>query len=328
MLINYLLVALSGFFLGILLIFVLKQVSLKYKMLTSLGIPLIGGISMALSFGFAAWLGSLVSYGSVPEAAGIILAAYVMLIFGFIDDLKELSVMLKFLVQSVAAVLLVFAGVKTKIMYIGEFANILITVIWVIGITNAFNLLDVTDGLAAGAAAIISASFFAVAIFTGNIQAAILLASLLGAVCAFLIYNFPPAKIYMGNSGSHFLGFIFAAIAITLSYAPIERKIALLSPLLILGFPIFDTIFLVLVRFKQKKPVFNKSGDHLVLRFLKIGHSKTKALLLMLFFCFLFSFCGIIVSRASNLQAAVVVLFVVLSGLLLFIRMKQVKIDA
>ncbi len=322
------LIALSGFFLTILVIYLLKKAALRYKVLVAKGIPRIGGIGMALSFGFVAWLGSVISYGSVPEATGIILAAYIMLVFGIIDDIRELSVFLKFLVQVIAAALLVFLGVETKIIYIGNFANILITIIWVIGITNAFNLLDVTDGLAAGAAIIVSSSFFIIALFTGNIQAAILLASLLGAACGFLIYNFPPAKIYMGNSGSHFLGFIFSAIAITLSYAPIDRKIALLSPLLILGFPIFDTLFLVLVRLKQKKPVFNKSGDHLVMRFLQIGHSKRKALLLMLAFCLFFSSCGVIVSRVSNVQAAAVILFVVLTGVLLFIRMKQVKIDA
>ncbi|GAH05852.1 unnamed protein product, partial [marine sediment metagenome] len=118
------------------------------------------------------------------------------------------------------------------------------TFLWIIGITNAFNHLDILDGLAGGIAVISSAAFFLIALSNANLGVAIPALVLVAVTLSFLRYNLSAAKVYMGNSGSHFLGFTLAAIALGISYAPLERKIALLSPLLILGFPIFDTAFL------------------------------------------------------------------------------------
>ena len=324
MIISYIVIFFSAFLLVSFFIFLFKKLSFRYNLLISSGIPLIGGLAMGLGF----WVVSLFVYfarGRHPrEIIGIIITSMAMFAFGVIDDRKELSIKAKFLVQVIAVTLLILFGIKTQIVYIGNLLNIIITFLWVLGITNAFNHLDVIDGLAAGAAMIISLSFFIISLLVGNINIAILSLTLVAATAAFLIFNFPPAKIYMGNSGSHFLGFLLAATAISISYAPLERKIALLSPILILGLPLFDTTFLILARLKNKTLPFKKSNDHLALKFLSLGYSKKKALLMMLILCLFFSFCGILVSQATNLFSSVIISFVVLISLAIMLRMNKI----
>lgn len=324
---NYFSIIISGFLAGILLIFLLRKIALKYKVLMPQGIPLIGGVAMGLSFIFACLASFLVYKSLTQEVKGIIIASFTMLMFGVIDDWRELSIPAKFLIQIVATALLILFGVKTQIVYIGNLANIIITFIWILGISNAFNHLDVVDGLSAGIAIIASLAFFTVSLLSRDMQNAILALALSGTILSFLIYNFPPAKIYMGNSGSHFLGFVLAAIALTISYAPLERKIALLSPLLILGFPIFDTAFLTLMRIKQGKSVFKKSNDHFVLRVLKKGYSKRKTLLFMLSLGLVFSLSGILLSRVSNLWGIVIIFLVGFLSLGLTKKTSKVAVD-
>ncbi|MDD2702966.1 MAG: hypothetical protein PHC33_03020, partial [Candidatus Omnitrophica bacterium] len=110
----------------------------------------------------------------------------------------------------------------------------------------------------------------------------------------------------MGNAGSHYAGFILAAVALIGKYANMERKIALLSPLFILGLPILDTVFLIIVRMSKKKAPFNKSDDHIYLRLLRRGYSKRKALLGLLGICCVLSLCGILLSRVSSSCAAAI----------------------
>jgi UDP-GlcNAc:undecaprenyl-phosphate GlcNAc-1-phosphate transferase len=129
----------------------------------------------------------------------------------------------------------------------------------------------------------------------------------------------------MGNAGSHFLGFTLAAIAMIISYAPLERKVALVSPILILGFPIFDTAFLILIRWKNKRPILKKSKDHLSLRFLNLGYSKRKALIYMLLLGILFSFSGILVSQLTNQLGVCVIAVVLIIALALTKRMSKVS---
>ncbi|MBL7196823.1 MAG: undecaprenyl/decaprenyl-phosphate alpha-N-acetylglucosaminyl 1-phosphate transferase [Candidatus Omnitrophica bacterium] len=309
---------------GLFFVFLFKKLAFKYNLLISQGIPLIGGISIGLSFSIACLLGFFLYGGFLREAIGLIIAAIIILIFGVIDDRRELSIIAKFLVQIVATTLLIFFGVKTQIVYIGNPFNIIITFIWVIGIANAFNHLDVIDGLAAGVAMIVSFAFFIISFLNGDINTAVLSLALAAAALSFLFYNFPPAKIYMGNSGSHFLGFVIAAIALMVRYAPLERKVALLSPLIILGLPIFDTTFLILIRMIKKRIPFKKSDDHIALILLKLGYSKRKALLSILTLCLFFSVCGIAVSRVSNFFGMIIIAFALAISLTLTIRIGKI----
>ncbi len=293
-----------------------------------------GGIAMGIPFIILyLWVHSL-GFFYIPRSIlswqvfGIIISSLIMLVFGVVDDWKELSITTKFLTQIIATSLLIFYGIKTQIIFFSNFLNIIVTFIWIIGITNAFNHLDVMDGLAGGTALMVGFAFWTISILTGQMQTAVLSLILSGVVLGFLIYNFPPAKVYMGNCGSHFLGFVLAAIALLISYAPLERKIALLSPILILGLPIFDTAFLILIRIAKGKSAFKKSEDHLALRFLKIGHSKNKALLFMLSLALLFSVCGILLTQVSNALGLAIVVFVLSVNLVLTTKMSRVKVGS
>jgi len=325
--VNYPYIFLSGFLLNLVFLFLFKRLSLKYDLLIYQGIPLIGGIAIALSFILSCSLGFFL-LGRLPEEiTGIIIASLIIFIFGVIDDWRELSIVAKFLFQVIATLLLVIFGVKTQIAYIGNPANIMITFVWVLGITNAFNHLDIMDGLAGGTAAIVGSGLFVICLLNGDINMAILSLAVTTISLSFLIYNFPPARIYMGNSGSHFFGFVLAAIALAISYAPLERKIALLSPLLIFGFPIFDTAFITLMRINKKKLPFKKTNDHLALRFLALGNSKKKSLSIMLSLCFFFVLCGVVVSQAHNLLGIIIVASLFLVTFSLAMRLSKVIVD-
>ncbi|MGA2775323.1 MAG: MraY family glycosyltransferase [Candidatus Omnitrophota bacterium] len=274
------------------------------------GVPAIGGLSMGAMF-FILAPAIFLQKGIFPkEAQGILLASFFMFIFGIIDDKKRLSVVVKAIMQIIAALILVAFGVKTQIIYIGTTANIIITLIWLIGITNSFNHLDIMDGLAAVAAAICVGAFLFLTALKTDIFPITLAVILIGGLSGFLRYNLPQAKVYLGNTGSHFIGFIIAAMAITISYATIERKIALISPLLILGLPIFDTAFVIFMRILKRKSPFMKSNDHIATRLLRIGLSKWQTLLLMGGWGMLCAFSGI--SLCLNLLPGLLLIAAVL----------------
>lgn len=327
MLINYLSIFSISFLTGILAVILLKTLALKYGLFVLKGIPLVGGISLALAFIFGSLGGCFLFHLSLKVIMGIVFSSVIMLAFGLFDDHKELSIKTKFLVQIIAASVLILSGVRTKIIYIGDLANIIITLIWIIGITNAFNHLDIMDGLAGGIAIITGSAFFVIALLSADALTVILSLALIAAVFSFFLFNFPPAKIYMGNSGSHFLGFALGTIALLISYAPLERKVALFTPLLILGFPIIDTVMLILLRVGKKRVPFQKSNDHLALRFLAMGYSKKKALLVMLAWGLFFTLCGILVSQVSNILGVAIIILTALASLILFKKMSKVEVN-
>ena len=250
--ISFFLLPLLGFLLVRVVTGLLGKFSKEYNILNIKGIPHVGGIGMGIVF-FVISL-ALLYLCEVPMnlAIGILLPSSLILVFGVIDDRNELSVWQKLSVQIIAVSLLVFFGVRTKIADIGFILNLVITFVWVIGITNAFNHLDIMDGLAAATALIVSGAIFIIAILNKDMAIALLSVSMAGIILGFLIRNFPRAEIYMGNCGSHFLGFVLAVITIAISYAPGEHRVVLFSPLLIMGLPIFDTSFVALMRITRE----------------------------------------------------------------------------
>jgi len=300
--------ALVAFFTATAATLILAGAFARRKLFVSSGIPLAGGLGIGISFFVASLIGFNLSGALTPPVQGILLASLLMLLFGLVDDLKELSITAKFLAQSIATLILIAFGVRAEIVHIGFVANIAITFLWVLGITNAINHLDVMDGLAGAVSLIAGLSFFVISSFIGDTNSAILSLVLCSAVISFLVFNLPPAKIYMGNCGSHFLGFVLAAVALNISYAPIEKRIALLSPLLILGFPIFDTAFLIMVRLSKGKLPFKKSNDHPALLFQAAGYSKRKTLFILGALCLFFSTVGLMVKWLPNLLGTTLVL--------------------
>jgi len=270
------------------------------------GKPCIGGIGIYMAF-LAAVLSSLFFIKlPVMKISGAILSTFIILLLGLIDDIKDLRPLLKILGELIGIVILMLFGFFTKIAFIPGWANIFITVLWLLFITNAFNLLDIMDGLTSGLVIIISLSLLIIAFINKDMFSCVILAALVGAHTGFLRYNYPPARVYMGDTGSLFSGFLLAMVAINISYAPMERKIALLTPILAMSLPIYDTLFLIVMRIKKKKPIFNKTKDHFVLRLLTIGCSVKKSIWIMYFFSIFLAFSVIIVAFSKNLTSLIV----------------------
>ncbi len=322
---KYLIIFSAALISSVLCIFLLARFSLKFKILYARGIPLVGGLGIGLAFIISSCLGVYV-FGIVGTKIFVILGvSLMMLFFGIVDDLKELSIMQKFLAQSLCAATLISLGIMTDIMYLGFWGNATVTFFWILGITNAFNLLDIMDGLAAGAALIVSSALLAIAFLNPDLDMQLLSLILSAVTLGFLIFNFPPAGTYLGNSGSHFLGFMISTIALVLRYASKDNALALLSPIVILWLPITDTILLIIFRVIKKKIPFKKSNDHIAFRIRLTATSPTKTILVMFLLCFVFSLGGVILTKVNNFWATCIIIAVFLFSIILF--WKLIKID-
>ncbi|MDD5503911.1 MAG: MraY family glycosyltransferase [Candidatus Omnitrophica bacterium] len=205
---------------------------------------------------------------------------------GLIDDIRNLSVAGKLTGQIAAACIAVFFGIRTSIVFIPEWMNVVLSLFWIVALINAFNFLDIMDGLCPGISFIICATFLFLSSFSGALILCVFFCALAGATLAALAYNRPPARFYLGDSGSMLLGYIFACCALKIHYAvDISQRLALLVPLLIMSLPIFDLVFTVCVRKIKHIPVFKKSADHLVLLLMCKGYSQFKVLAIMYSLC-------------------------------------------
>lgn len=228
-------------------------------------VPYLGGLAIYLSFLLA--LTASRRFDST-EVLGMLLAGAIAVILGLIDDLGVLSPGIKLAGQVVAVLALINASVYIKLGFLPPPLAIILSFLWLLGIINAFNLIDVMDGLAAGVAAAASFILFLIAAVNGRQTYAILLAALCGALVGFLRYNVQPARIYMGDTGSMFIGLMLGALAMNNSYTR-QNLVASVAPVVILGVPIFDMLFVMYVRFRRGLPVFLGSPDHFALRLRK-----------------------------------------------------------
>jgi UDP-GlcNAc:undecaprenyl-phosphate GlcNAc-1-phosphate transferase len=224
----------------------------------------LGGLSIYLSFLLA--LASTVQFSR--ETLGLLLAGSIVVLIGLVDDLGSLRPWTKLAGQTMAVLVLVKSGIYIKLTFIPGPAAIALSILWLLACTNAFNLIDIMDGLSAGTAMVASAAFIVVANLGGHTDAALVLAALAGACLGFLRYNFQPAKIYMGDCGSMFLGLILGATAMNNAYTTTNR-LAAVAPALILGVPLFDMVFVMYVRRRRGLPVMLGSPDHVALRLRK-----------------------------------------------------------
>ena len=223
-------------------------------------VPYIGGLGMFLVF-FAVCLGA---YLTVPFAIEqrqfylFMLSAVIIVFFGFYDDVKELKPAQKLIGQSIGAVIFVGFAMSTQIIYFNAFVNITLSLLWIVVMVNAFNLLDILDGLAGGISIINIFVFFLFGIFTNNHFVLLIASCLFGVLFAFLRYNLPPARMFMGDAGSQLLGFAQAVMAVSLSFAPAGREVGLVIPLVILAVPLFDLLFVIFMRLRQKKSILGR----------------------------------------------------------------------
>lgn len=291
------------------------------------GTPLTGGFAIAAVFTIFTGILSFKAQIPVSLFKALIPAAAVIFLAETWDDLKELSVAAKIVTQVLATAVLIASGIRTHIVFLNDGANIIATFIWVLAITNAFNLLDIMDGLCASAGIVVSFGLFLICFFNRDLALSFVLVVFIGSLVGFLLLNAPPARTYLGNAGSHFIGFALAAVSICIGYASFSRQVALVSPIMVMGFPLFDTLFVIMMRVSNGKPALHKSRDHLVLRFLELGHSKSIALLFMCGQALFFTACGVLVSQVPNSAALAVIGCVVAVAVLLAFTMSRVVIN-
>jgi len=320
---TYLLIAVSAFLLGILFVPLAAKAAAKTgivdKPVTKLKkhkkpVPYLGGLAIYLAFIIPVVGAKLIMDGTLKGVIGILAGATIIMILGLIDDVKNLSPYAKLAGQLIVALLIIKVNMHIKFMDNNIF-NWALTVLWVVGITNAMNIIDIMDGLAGGVAIVASLAFFTVAFLAGRVNDMIPAIALSGSLAAFLIYNRPPAKIYMGDAGSLFLGFMMAALALNESYTRVNY-IAVLSPLLILGVPIFDTFLVMLVRMEKGIIPIYGSDDHLAQRLVMIGMTKGRAVLFLITLTFILSVLAIVSTFLEIAGALVLYLGIAIAAIM------------
>jgi UDP-GlcNAc:undecaprenyl-phosphate GlcNAc-1-phosphate transferase len=267
-------------------------------------IPRLGGIAIYVAF-MITYL-SLNSLSGIREV-GLVLGSLVIVAAGIVDDLKPISAKVKLAAQILAAAILYYSGIRIDFLtnYIRPsemvdlgFMSLPMTVFWIVGITNTVNLIDGLDGLAAGISTIAAASLAYVALINGRTETALVTLAIVGACAGFLPYNFNPAKIFMGDTGSLFLGFILAATAIDGSIKG-ATFIVFAAPILALGVPIFDTTFAILRRMVNRKPIMEADKGHLHHRFLSLGFDQKTAVAMMYLISMLFGVSAILLIQGN-----------------------------
>lgn len=255
-------------------------------------IPRLGGVAI-----FAGFIVGLVLleymvpgqlFYSEGPMRGVLVGGALMFLVGIIDDLKPLNAKLKFGLQILAALAAYHFGVRIDflsnpwggLVLLPGYVPIILTVFWLVGISNTINLIDGLDGLAGGVSLISALTIGVIALQTNQPIAGLLALALAGSTIGFLRYNFNPAKIFMGDGGALFLGFTLAAISV-MGVLKLIAAMAFAVPILILGVPIFDTAFAILRRLWNRKPIFSPDRGHLHHRLLDAGLDQRRAVLVI-----------------------------------------------
>jgi len=313
-------------------------------------IPRLGGVAVFAAFSMALGIGVFVhpelqsSWATQREGITFYVALLAMFLLGIWDDMRTLKPLEKFSVQIILASLVYAAGFRVSLIPNSTIASLtqvgaidfLVTTLWIVGVTNAINLIDGLDGLASGVAIIASMSIFAVSIINHDPATAAVAAILAGSLVGFLRYNFYPAKIFLGDSGSLFVGFALAVLSIQSSRQGISEHV-LTIPILVLGVPILDTLLAMIRRFlksflpKQQgtesllstlKSIFSPDRSHVHHRLIARGFSHMRAVLLLYLVSFGLGF-GAIAIRVSNGSSSSMIL--VLIGIALVMGVGQLR---
>lgn len=208
------------------------------------------------------------------------MGSLVMLVLGLVDDRRKLSAGFKLAVQSIVAAGVALGGERLRLFDVPPALSVAVTVLWILAVTNAFNLLDHMDGLSSGVALLAGASFLVVALQTGQDQIAAMIVPLVGACAGFLCFNFPPARIFLGDAGSLFIGFWLSCLTISFTFYEAHYPLfTYVVPLAVLAVPLFDTSSVVLIRLMNRKPIFEGDTNHFAHRLTALGMSRRGAVL-------------------------------------------------
>ncbi len=283
-------------------------------------IPRLGGLAIFLGFLFAVLL-----FADIDRMLqGILLGAVVIVVLGIIDDIVPLNAMLKFCVQILAALIVVMYGnlrIETfsnpnifsdnPYIHLG-FWSIPVTVIWIVAITNAVNLIDGLDGLAVGVSSIASFSLLVIAVIVGEWNMAMVMAALAGACIGFMPYNLNPAKIFMGDTGSTFLGFILATISIQ-GLFKFYAIVSFAVPFLILGLPIFDTAFAIGRRVLSGKSPMAPDRGHVHHRLIDMGFNQKQSVTILYLMSGLLGLSAVVLTSSGEIKALFLILAVIIA---------------
>ena len=299
--------------------------------------PRLGGLAIFGGFLIAAVLTGQLT----PQRLWILAGAAVIVVLGIFDDRNALSAKFKFVIQILAAAIPVVFGDLRIAMFTNPFLfsdslywnlgalSIPITILWIVAITNAVNLIDGLDGLAVGVSSIASMTMLAVALFIGETEIAVILAALAGACVGFMPYNLNPASIFMGDTGSTFLGYMLA----TLSIQGLFKVYALISfavPFLILGLPIFVTAFAILRRVLSGRSPLSPDRGHVHHRLIDMGFNQKQAVAILYVISVVLGLIAVVLTTSGELRAmvlvAAVIIGLVVSGFL-FLSNGQHKIE-
>ncbi len=330
--VDYLSIFFVAFIVSALITFPIKRLALKVnavdhpseRKVHTKPIPRLGGVAIFIGFAISIALqfSNLISRQSdsfdfnTRELSGIFLGATLILVIGVIDDIVELPPLAKFSGQIAAASILVAFGIRMEfignpisggVIYLGSL-GVLLTIIWVVAFINIINFIDGLDGLAAGIAAIAALSFAFFAFDTGQIATAMISIAIVGSTLGFLGHNFNPAKIFMGDSGSMFLGFLFGAITVSGVMKSIAA-ISLFAPLIIMGVPILDGALAILRRYRDGQPVTQADRDHLHHRLLRRGFTQRQAVSIIYLWSIALSAFGLTLRINPSTQKYLIILF-------------------
>lgn len=292
--------------------------------------PRMGGLAIFLGFITTVLILSFfIKDFHTRQFYGFISGGIIIVILGIFDDIYELGPKIKFIIQLLVALIVVLTGTRIDVMswplwqYLRPF-NAAITMIWIIGLINAVNLIDGVDGLAAGVSSIASLCLMVLCILSGSSLAVVLTATLAGSCLGFLPRNFSPAEIYMGDTGSTFLGYVLAVtscIGVYKSYAVLSIFISILS----LALPILDTLFAMIRRAINRKPLMSADRGHLHHRLIDSGYSHKHAVIILYGLSLFSAIIAILIAIQDYKATIVVFIFFVILLLIMYVYKNRIR---
>jgi UDP-GlcNAc:undecaprenyl-phosphate GlcNAc-1-phosphate transferase len=292
--------------------------------------PVFGGVAIYLGFMAAMFLLRMTTNfptGTLYNLRALVLGGSLIFALGLIDDLKRpegVDYKPKFLVQILAAGLLIVFGLRIRFLQ-PAYVAYAVTGVWVVGVTNAFNIVDIMDGLSSSQAAVAALGFLMISLPSEELYVNFASAALAGAALGFLPWNMSKKrKIFMGDSGSLLIGFLLAGISLGTRYSEVNDA-GVFAPLLILFVPAFDTLFVSLLRLNQGKSPFLGSRDHFALRLEKMGFSREKVVLIAAAAAACMGFCAFLVTQLP-LRGAIVV-YVLVAIVVLWVGRRMALVE-
>lgn len=295
--------------------------------------PLMGGL--AIFYGFIV---SVLCFATLDrETAGILVGCVIIVAVGIIDDITDMKAIIKLLCQIIAAAIVVYSGVRIEhfanplsqwvgppYIVLNFWVSVAVTIFWIVGVCNAVNLIDGLDGLAVGVSSIASVCMLTLTIISNNLNVAIITAAVAGAGFGFLPYNFNPAKIFMGDTGALFLGFILACISVQ-GFLKLSAIISFAIPLLVLGLPIFDTMFAIVRRVLTGRSPMSPDRGHLHHRLLDMGFSQKQTVAILYTLTMVLCLTAVVISIKGYIRGVFLIFSVMLIILASLKLMKELR---